>query len=76
MNQLKQLLHIRHQRRATVTAIRRTEQWIKAHCGTHPTALSKCVSLYVGSTTAQAVPELARIEAEAHDFLLYLQRGE
>lgn len=41
---MEQLLQVRHQRQATVAAIRQTEEWIKVHCGTHPTALSKCVS--------------------------------
>lgn len=75
MNQLDQLIQIRHQRQATVAAIQQTEAWIKAHCDTHPTALAKCVSLYISSTNLQTIPELANIEAEAQAFLLHLQRG-
>lgn len=76
MSHVEQLIQIRRQRRATVAVIQKTEAWIKAHHSTHSTALSKCVSLYIDSTNRQTVPELAEIEAEAHAFLLHLQRGE
>lgn len=76
MSQLEQLIQIRRQRRATVAVIQQTEAWIKAHHSTHSTALSKCVSLYIASTNLQTVPELAKIEAEAHALFLHLQRGE
>ncbi|CAM4059056.1 hypothetical protein DEMA109039_05500 [Deinococcus marmoris] len=75
MSQLEQLLQVRHQRQATVAAIQQTEAWIKAHCDTHPIALSKCVSFYVDCTNMQTVHELAKLEAEARAFLLHLQRG-
>lgn len=72
---MNQLLQVRHQRQATVAAIQQTEAWIKAHCHTHPTALARCMSLYVSATNLQTIPELANIEAEAQAFLLHLQRG-
>ncbi|CAM4424010.1 hypothetical protein [Deinococcus marmoris] len=73
MNQAEQVGLVQLQRQATVAAIEQAEAWAEAHRTTHPTAFSNCLSLYLDSTNARTVSELAHLEAKARAYLQHLQ---